>query len=145
MGLGPFYREFLSGSTCEAPLPSWEICGLSGRVRAHFKELTPMSQNSGTWSDYFVFVQNPLKFAKCWMDVHAFFYHGRPNYFGRSLNPWTKLIHCLWYFLLDSLSHELTWTWFGHGQLHGRMECDSTHHQNYQMWEKKKKKKETTK
>ena len=97
-----------------------------------------MSQNSGTWSNYFVFVENPLKFAKCWMVVHAFLCHGWPNYFGRSLNPWTKLIHFLWYFLLDSLSHELTWTWFGHGQLHGRMECDSTHHQNYQMWEKKK-------
>ena len=23
-----------------------------------------MSQNSGTWSNYFVFVENPLKFAK---------------------------------------------------------------------------------
>ena len=98
-----------------------------------------MSQNSGTWSNYFVFVENPLKYAKCWMVVHAFLCHGRPNYFGRSLNPWTKLIHFLWYFLLDSLSHELTWTWFGHGHLHGRMECDSTHHQNCQMWGKKKK------
>ena len=72
------------------------------------------------------------------MVVHAFLCHGRPNYFCRSLNPWTKLIHFLWYFLLDSLSHELTWTWFGHGHLHGRMECDSTHHQTVKCEEKKK-------
>ena len=73
------------------------------------------------------------------MVVHAFLCHGRPNYFGRSLNPWTKLIHFLWYFLLDSLSHELTWTWFGHGHLHGRMESNSTHHQTVKCEEKKKK------
>ena len=73
------------------------------------------------------------------MVVHAFLCHGRPNYFGRSLNPWTKLIHFLWYFLLDSLSHELTWTWFGHGQLHGRMECDSNI--KTVKYEKKKKRK----
>ena len=43
MKLVPFYREFFSGSTCSDPLPSWEICMISGGNGADFRVSSPCS------------------------------------------------------------------------------------------------------
>ena len=54
--------------------------GLVGGVRADFRELTPTYRNNRMWSNYYAFVGNSLKFAKCWAIVHFFLWYGWPNY-----------------------------------------------------------------
>ena len=102
MGLGPFYREFLSGSTYKVSLTSWVMCGLMGSVE-RISGIHPMSWNSGMWSDYFMFVENPLKFSKCWMVVHAFLWHGWIHIF--ILCDATSQLPFLW------VNLDLFWSW----------------------------------
>ena len=40
-GVRSFLQRAFSGSTCLDPLPSWEMCGVSGEDEADFEESSP--------------------------------------------------------------------------------------------------------
>ena len=84
MELDPFYREFFSGSTCLDPLSSWEMCGVSGENGADFGESSSRSRMIERGPIIWCLQKNPLKSTKCHLVIHAFVWHGRLNYFGRS-------------------------------------------------------------
>ena len=77
----PFYRVF-SGSTCMDPLPSWEMCVVCKENGVDFGESSPCSRMIDRGLIAWCLWKNPSKFAKFYLVVHAFEFHGRLSYFG---------------------------------------------------------------